>query len=121
MALLIHTDGSKELCIKPADEARLFKVWQVKVGHAIPDSPQLAKYAEGIKKVVLNWRTAPEEYVRYHLNDIVPIAVADWVVAPDGTPLRPSTPSGWDFAKKYGLMKGYSPTNLVTKHQTVLL
>jgi hypothetical protein len=121
MALLIFTDGSRKICNKPDDEARLFKVWQVKTGREIPDSPQLAQYCEGVKKVILNWHTAPEEYVRAHINDLLPQILADWVVGRDGVPLRPGSAWGWEFAKKYGLMKGYTPTNLVTKKQGVLL
>lgn len=121
MALLILKDGKRQIFSKPDDEARLFKIWQVKVGNAVPDSPELARYAESVSKVILNWKTAPEEYVRHHLNVIVPQAVAEWIVDSKGHPIRPSTHWGWEFARKYGLMRGHSITNLVTKRQVTIV
>jgi hypothetical protein len=121
MALLIYTDGSKSLHNKPGDEERLFKVWQVITGRKIPDSHELTRFSLSVKQVILNWRTAPEEYVRAHLQHIIPQAVAEWVVDGAGTPLRPSTPWGYEFARKYGLYRGNKPTNLVTKRQIALL
>jgi hypothetical protein len=121
MALLIRKDGTKELHTKPEDEARLYKVWQVLAGRAVPDSPELARFCDGVQKVILNWRTAPEEYVRARLNEIVPQVIASWVVDRNGNPLRPATKQQYEFARKYGLVKGYKPTNLVTKRQAVLL
>ena len=80
MALIIYTDGSKKLCNKPGDEARLFKVWQVITGRTAADSPELERFSKSVKQVILNWRTAPEQYVRANLAHIIPQATTEWVV-----------------------------------------
>jgi hypothetical protein len=120
MALQIRKNGSKQLRVGAEAEERMYRMWLVLTGRAIPDDPDMAMECEETAKIVLSWKTAPEDYVRAHLNEIIPLAISEWVADVYGHPLRPSTKWGWDFARKYGLMKGYTVTNLVTKRQASL-
>jgi hypothetical protein len=121
MALIFHTDGKREF----APESRAEKLWRILVGQAVPINSAQKQYCDSvkreIKKVVLNYHTAPEDYVRANLSKLLPQILADWTVDRQGNPLHPATAASWDFAKKYGLWKGRKPTSIVTGSQTTLV
>lgn len=127
MAFVLHTDGTREW----RSEAEAEKLWLIKVGRANPQNEAQKRYVrfirKSIKRVILNYRTAPEEYVRAYLPEIAERAVAQWIVDRRGRPVRPATDEDMAFAIKYGLWRGGKrgrPTALVTHsgpHQLALV
>jgi hypothetical protein len=121
MAYIRYADGSQEF--KPETEAE--KLWRILDGQAKPMNEAQRRYCESVrrnvKKVVLNFHTAPEDYIRKNLQKILPQIVANWVVDRRGKPLRPANAEQWAFAKKYGLWKGHRPSALVTGGQQTLV
>lgn len=80
----------------------------------ITDEALLNKLA-GIKRVFLNWHTAPDDYINEHLDAIIPMALNDWMVdRKTGRPTRPQSKNARDFADKFGLTVYGVPTSLVT-------
>lgn len=114
MAYVQYIDGTREL----RSEAEAKKLWLIKVGRARPQTPAQKKYVsfirKTIKKIRLNYRTAPEEYIKANIHDIVPMALANWMVNKKGQPIRPATKDDMEFAVKYGLWNQGKPTALVT-------
>lgn len=114
MAYILHTDGTREV----RSEAEAEKLWLIKVGRARPTNEAQEKYVKlirsTIKKVKLNWRTAPDEYIRANFDEVIEAALQNWSVDRSGNPLRPQT--DWDlaFAIKWGLWYRNKPTALVT-------
>jgi len=121
MALITHTDGSREF--KAEDEA--VKLWRILDGQAKPMNDSQKRYCDqvrhDVKRVVLNYRTAPEDYVRKNLHKLLPQILADWVVDAHGRPMRPANAWQWAFAKKYGLWKGHRPSQIVAGGQMTLV
>ena len=121
MAYVEFIDGQRQLYRKPDDIRRLVLVWRVITGQEKQPDPVTKLYASKVKKVRLNWHEAPEDYVRWNLNEILPSALREWAVDVHGNVLRPGNSRAWDFAKKYGLWKGGKPTPLVTGKQTTMV
>jgi hypothetical protein len=113
MALVLHTDGTREL----RSEAEAEKLWLIKVGRARPQTPrqraQVRYLRKTIRRVRLNYKTAPEAYVLANLDEIIPQAIANWIVDRRGRPVRPATKEDMIFAVKYGLWYNGQPTYLV--------
>ncbi len=114
MALILHTDGTREV----RSEAEAEKLWLIKVGRARPTNVAQERYVRlirsTIRKVKLNYHTAPDEYIRANFDEIMEEALRDWIVDRRGRPSRPQT--SWDlaFAIKWGLWYRNKPTALVT-------
>lgn len=115
MAYILHIDGTREV----RSEAEAEKLWLIKVGRAKPVTPAQIQYVRFIRKnivkVRLNYRTAPDEYVRAYLPEIIEQVVSYWTVDRRGRPLRPGTPEDMAFAVKWGLYRRGKPTGLVTQ------
>jgi hypothetical protein len=113
MALVLHTDGTREL----RSEAEAEKLWLIKVGRARPQTPrqraQVRYLRKTIRRVRLNYKTAPEAYVLANLDEIIPQAIANWIVDRRGRPIRPANKEDMIFAVKYGLWYNGQPTYLV--------
>jgi hypothetical protein len=113
MALVLHTDGTREL----RSEAEAEKLWLIKVGRARPQTArqraQVLYLRKTIRRVRLNYKTAPEEYVLANLDEIIPQAIANWIVDQRGRPIRPANKEDMIFAVKYGLWYNGQPTYLV--------
>lgn len=124
MAYILYTDGTREV----RSETEAEKLWLIKVGRARPLNKAQAAYVrfirKHIKRIRLNYRTAPEEYVIANLDEIIPQALSSWIVDRKGHPIRPNTQEDLDFAVKYGLWRRNKPTALVTRkgpHQLSLV
>lgn len=76
--------------------------WEVLTGKVEP-TPEQEKFALSIKRIYLNYRNAPDDYIEQNFHHIKPQVLADWVVDRNGEPLRPSDDFGWKFAKRWGL------------------
>jgi hypothetical protein len=113
MALVLHTDGTREL----RSEAEAEKLWLIKVGRARPQTPrqraQVRYLRKTIRRVRLNYKTAPEAYVLANLDEIIPQAIANWIVDRRGRPICPANKEDMIFAVKYGLWYNGQPTYLV--------
>lgn len=114
MAYIQYTNGAREF----RSEAEAEKLWLIKVGRAAPQTPAQEAYVKQIRKrikrVYLDYRTAPEAYIQAHLSEIVLRAISSWIVDRKGRPTRPATKEDLDFAIKYGLFARGKPTALVT-------
>lgn len=121
MALVEYIDGKRELSRDRDKVKRLVLAWRALVGEDKDPDPDIAVYAKTIKRIRLNWHEAPEDYIRWNLNEILPQVLNEWAVDMKGKPLRPGNSRSWDFAKRYGLWKAGKPTNIVTGEQTVLV
>lgn len=114
MAYILHIDGTREL----RSEAEAEKLWLIKVGRARPATPAQENYIKlirsTIRKVKLNYRTAPDEYIRANFDEVIEEALKSWSVDRRGNPTRPQT--DWDlaFAIKWGLWYRNKPTALIT-------
>lgn len=114
MAYILHIDGTREL----RSEAEAEKLWLIKVGRARPTNPTQEKYVKlirsTIRKVKLNFHTAPDEYIQANFDEVMEEALKSWIVDRRGNPSRPQT--DWDlaFAIKWGLWYRNKPTALVT-------
>lgn len=121
MAFITYIDGRREF--KAEDEA--VKLWRILDGQAAPMNEAQERYVKSIrrniKKVVLDYRNAPEDYIRKNLHKLLPYILSDWVVDRTGKPLRPGNSAQWSFAKKYGLWKGHKPSPVVTGGQMTLV
>lgn len=91
-------------------------MWLCKHGFEVPD-PEQQRYLEQVSDIVLNWRYAPDEYIRRNLLRIIPQVVADWFVDPNGRPVRPARREDYIFAEKWGLWAKNKPTALVIDAQ----
>lgn len=114
MAYILHTDGTREV----RSEAEAEKLWLIKVGRARPTTKAQEKYVELIRqtvtKVKLNYRTAPDDYIRANFDEVMENALRDWVVDRRGNPTRPQSDFDLAFAIKWGLWYRGKPTALVT-------
>lgn len=84
----------------PADKA--ITAWNILTGK-IEATPEQEKFVLSIKKIYLNYRNAPDDYIEQHFAIIKEQAMADWEVDRNGTPLRPTDDFGWKFSKRWGL------------------
>lgn len=121
MAYVQFTNGKRQLYTKPEEILRLILVWYVITGQKQAMDARLKAYCHRVKSVKLNWHEAPDDYIRWNLNELIAKAVSEWAVDQHGKPVRPTSNAGWIFAKKYGLWKAGKPTNLVTGRQTTLV
>lgn len=121
MAYVQYKNGKKALI----GERQAILWWRIITGRCETNTDKEKAYADKVKsevqRVVINWTTAPEDYIRANLPNIIPFAVSLWVVDEKGRPLKPSTSRDWDFAKKYGLWRGGKPSTLIDNPQTSLL
>lgn len=109
MACIRFTDGSRKFVPEPIG----VRLWRCLHGLAAATEDQ-RDYLARVRTVYLNWRTAPDEYIRRNLPDIVEAVTKGWVVDSDGRPLRPSTQEEYAFAAKWGLWVNGHPSALVT-------
>lgn len=109
MAILYKLDGSKQFVSKEQG----IKIWR---GLHEPDNldQQQLEYLGTIKRLFLNWRDAPEDYIEANLSSIIPLALNEWRVDKHGRPLKPATEFAWKFSKRWGLWNQGQPTVLVT-------
>lgn len=82
-------------------------IWNILQGRNDPTQEQ-ERFISNIRKVYLNWRKAPDDYIEQNFDYIKPMAMADWVTDRSGSPIRPSNKAGFAFAKRWGLRwKGF--------------
>jgi hypothetical protein len=79
------------------------KVWNILQGTAEPEDEKQAMYCNKVVKIYLNWREAPDDYVRQHLHAIIPLALNEWRVDEQRVPVKPATEFAWDFARRHEL------------------
>lgn len=75
------------------------------------DEEQLDKLAN-VQEIYLNWRNAPDEYIRENLGGIIPMALNDWSVTGHGKLIKPQSNFAWQFARRWGLWENGQVTNL---------
>lgn len=113
MALLTFHDKRQKTVSRETAQA----VWDVLTGKAEPDVKQ-EQFCLQVNTVTFDWRTAPDDYIEFHLDNVLPLALAEWAVNDRGQVTRPSTEHGWQFAKKWGLWDN-GATMLAAKYAKV--
>lgn len=120
MALIIYTNGDK--AFKPDVEA--VKLWRILDGQAKPENEAQRRYIAHVRRTVksvsLDYRTAPEDYIRKNLHKLLPKILSEWVVNQHGEPLKPADAQQWTFAKKFGLWRGNKPSAIVAGQLTLI-
>lgn len=108
--------SGKKVTISPD---RGLKLWE---GVCSPEKldDQQADYLAGVRSIYLNWRTAPDDYIRENLATIIPLALNEWSLDAKGRPLRPATDFAWRFARRWGLWDIGGPTMLVLSPATLV-
>lgn len=123
MAIIHRTDGKHEV-VDPEIGAAIWKV----LNGEIEPSPEQAKYCETVEKIDLNWRKAPDSYIKAHFDTIIPMALSDWMLEvreADGHKIvtgrvsrpQPGDDFAWNFAKRWGLWYEGKKTELVDKYE----
>lgn len=114
MAYLELRNGTKKHISREQGE----KLWNgLQDPESIDETQQ--KFLGTIKAIYLNWRHAPDSYIKENLDDIIPMALNEWSVDKRGHITRPSTPFAWQFAKRWGLWEFGRPTSLVGGHALI--
>ena len=113
MAVISFVDGHKEVA-KPATG---LKIWEVLNGER-EGSEDEQELCSQIKRLCLDWRTAPDSYVQANFDAIVHLHFGDWMCDDIGRLTRPdpARPGAVAFADKWGLMYLSIPTALARKH-----
>jgi hypothetical protein len=114
---IIHFHDGKQQSVKPEVGAA---IWLVLTGEQEP-TPDQEKFASRVKNVCLNWRNAPDSYIKKKFHHVVGFALADWTVNRAGKPTHPSSEFGWTFAKRWGLWDRGRPSEIVTHGKVPLL
>ena len=109
MAVIRFTNGKEETI----DAATAASIWLVLCGEKDATKEQ-ENFMERVKNIHLNWRNAPDSYIKKRFETILPMALADWVVNHAGKPVRPGSEFAWQFAKRWGLWENGHPSSLVT-------
>lgn len=123
MAIIRFNDGTTTEC----NGATGIKLWHILQGNAEP-TPKEEKIAMKVKKIYLNWREAPDDYIEERFAVIAPMVISHWMV--EGTPsgqhqhgsiglaTRPMPGDSFtlDFCKKWGLWEKGKPTALARRH-----
>lgn len=112
MAYVVFTDGKKSNI--SAEQG--LGIWQVLNGEIEGDEKQ-QEFCRKVEKIYLNWRNAPDNYIKANFDLIMPMALSDWMVNEKGQPTEPETGNdfAWKFAKRWGLWE-YGPTKLVKEY-----
>lgn len=99
MAVVIFQDGEK----RELAPAIALKIWEVLTGVSEPSGEQQIAFCNRVKRLYLNWRTAPEAYIRDHWETIVPLMLSGWRVNRQGQPIMPDSESDWTLSRAWGL------------------
>lgn len=98
MAYLILNNG--KTASLPADKGA--DIWLVLNGYEEGTEAQ-QEYCTKIKSIHLNWRNAPEEWIRDNLETYIEKAKDEWYVNRQGKPTRPQYTSDWNIKKKWNI------------------
>lgn len=79
------------------------KIWEILQGRREPDNKAQELYVSKIRRIYLNWRNAPDDYIEQNYDYVTRMAMVDWITDDSGKPIRPSDNSGFAFAKQWGL------------------
>lgn len=90
-------------------------IWKVLNGELEPDEEQQA-FVEKVKTVHLNFRNAPDSYIKARLPMIIPTVLQEWMVDANGNPTKPESEFAWTFSRRWGLWEHGAPTSLVRKY-----
>jgi hypothetical protein len=66
-------------------------------------TPEQEEYCSKIKKIYLNWRKAPDEWIKDNFDKLKEKAKNEWYVDNQGIPTRPQYKKDWDLKNKWGL------------------
>lgn len=118
MAILKLSNGKdKTISLEQSHE-----IWSILNGEKEPTKEQ-EEYCSNIDKIYLNWRKAPDSYIRDRFDIIAGMHMAEWAVDNQGTTVRPEnyiSPDGkyrvWVFARKWGFLDENGKTKLAKKH-----
>jgi hypothetical protein len=108
MAVLKYKTGRKQLI----PERMALPIWQVLYGYRQPDNEQQRQFVRTVDDVSLSWKSAPDEYIKENLEEIIPQIIATWRVDRNGHPTRPDYGPDLRFAEKWGLWARGKPTKL---------
>lgn len=124
MAYIVFNDRKTD----QVDAAKGLHVWQVLNGYAEPDDPNDEKYCSRVRKIYLNYRNAPDDYIKERFDIIAPMVIGKWMVdsrpigngqhTSMGIPTRPQPNDtwNWQFSKKWGLIRNGEATELAKKY-----
>lgn len=102
MALLEFVDGRRELVSAQVG----VNVWECLNGDIDPDEDQ-EEFLSKVKRVWLNWRTAPDSYIAQNTEAVLLAHLRlEWMVDRNGELTRPEAgdSEAWEFATKWGLL-----------------
>ena len=108
MAIIRFTNG-KEEGVTPEVGA---SVWEVLSGEKEATKDQ-ENFMLRVKNVHLNWRNAPDSYIKKRFELILQMALSDWSVDRNGRPKKPGSEFAWQFAKRWGLWENGAPSAIV--------
>ena len=89
--------------------------WLV-LNNKVDGTPEEEAYCSEIKHIFLNWRKAPDQYIRDNFTKYREKARDDWYVDHQGKPTRPQFNSDWTLAKKWNLFSAHQPDNSTIEH-----
>lgn len=113
MAHVIFHDGQKTNL--SADKAQT--VWQVLTGQ-IEGTDKQQQFVASIKKIYLNWRNAPDDYLLQNAEILRELVILSWMANPkDGSYTMPeySDTVNWRVSHTIGLLQDGKPTAWVGK------
>lgn len=108
MAYIKFKTGLRQLV--PDDKA--VSIWLAKYGFLDVD-PEQKHFIDCVSTIHIDYRHAPDEYIRRNLNEIIPRVLMSWRVDASGRPACPCTREDYIFAEKWGLWAKGKPTALV--------
>jgi hypothetical protein len=113
MAIIWFKDGKRKIVSNEVGS----KLWLCMHGYVEPDERQKA-YIATVRSVHLDWRSAPDPYIRQNLPDIVDMVIQQWTADSSGRPVKPNSHEDYRFAVKWGLWVNNHPSALVSEPRT---
>lgn len=125
MAVLRFSDGKSA----NVNSATGLRIWQILNDQVDDASDKEMAICDRVHKIYLNWRNAPDDYIKAHFDRIAPIAISAWMVESTpigsqhqhtsiGIPTRPEPGDNFnrEFCKKWGLLKNGVATPLARRY-----
>ncbi len=90
-------------------------IWAILNGEAEPDDEKQLNYCNQVVDVYLDWRNAPDSYIKHCFEAVVDMALGSWMCNERGEVTLPEPYDQWsiDFANKWGLLYKGMATQIV--------
>lgn len=111
MAFIRYKAGTRRLI----PEKLGLSVWLVLHGYQEPADEKQSDFVAAVEEVVLNWHSAPDEYIKHNFADVAEKMIGEWRVDLFGRPSRPDYGPDLRLAEKWGLWARGKPTALAAE------